>query len=98
MTKTMTTPYDVADYLRTPEEIAAYLEVCFEEANGDTAFIAKAFADVARAKGIHQLAEAIGLPSEHLAQSLSGEHSLDFDTVLKLMRALGLKLHAEMIA
>jgi len=49
MTKTVTTPYDVAEHLRTPEEMAAYLEVCLEEANGDAAFIAKALGDIARA-------------------------------------------------
>lgn len=52
MIKTKTTCYDVAEHLRTPEEMAAYLEVCIEEANGDTAFIAKALGDVARAKGM----------------------------------------------
>ena len=51
MTKTTTTPYDVAEHLRTPEEIASYLEACIEEADDDAAFIAKALGDVARAKG-----------------------------------------------
>ena len=51
MAKTITTRYDVAEHLRTPEEMAAYLEACFEEAHGDAAFIAKALGDIARAKG-----------------------------------------------
>jgi probable addiction module antidote protein len=51
MTKTATTRYDVAEHLRTPEEMAAYLEACLEEANGDAAFLAKARGDIARAKG-----------------------------------------------
>jgi len=48
MSKTMTTRYDVAEHIRTPEEMAAYLEACLEEANGDAAFIAKALDDIAR--------------------------------------------------
>jgi DNA-binding phage protein len=52
MTKMITTPYDVAEHLRTPEESAAYLEACLEEANGDAAFIAKALGDIARAKAL----------------------------------------------
>ncbi len=48
MAKTVTTKYDVSEYLRTPEEMAAYLEMCIEEANGDTAFITKALGDIAR--------------------------------------------------
>lgn len=55
MAKTITTRYDVAEHIRTPEEMAAYLEACFEEANGDTAFIAKTLEDIARAKDISQV-------------------------------------------
>lgn len=50
MSKTATTRYDVAEHLRTPEEMAAYLEACLEEADGDAAFIAKALSDIVRAK------------------------------------------------
>ena len=56
MIKTMTTRYDVAEHLRTPEEMAAYLEACLDEAQGDAAFIAKALDDIARAKGMVQVA------------------------------------------
>lgn len=66
MTKTITTRYDVAEHLRTPEEMAAYLEACFEEANGDVAFIAKALGDIARAKGMTQVARDAGLSRESL--------------------------------
>ena len=52
MTKTVASPYDVAEHLRTPEEMAAFLEACMEEADGDAAFIAKALGDIARAKGM----------------------------------------------
>jgi len=95
MSKTMTTRYDVAEHLRTPEEMAAYLEACLEEADGDAAFIAKALGDVARAKGMAQVAKEAGLSRESLYKALSGERSPDFDTILKVVRALGLKLHAE---
>src|SRR3990172_8028383 len=95
MRKTKTTRYDVAEPLRTPEEMAAYLEACLEEANGDAAFIAKALGDIARAKGMTQVARDAGLSRESLYKALSGERSPSFGTILKVMDALGLKLHAE---
>lgn len=95
MAKTTTTRYDVAEHLRTPEEMAAYLEACFEEAEGDAAFIAKALGDIARAKGMTQVALDSGLSRESLYKALSGERSPSFDTILKVVSALGLKLHAE---
>lgn len=61
MKKTVTTRYDVAEHLRTPGEMAAYLEACLEEADGDAVFIAKALGDVARAKGMSQVARDAGL-------------------------------------
>ena len=97
MTKTATSPYDVAEHLRTPEEMAAYLEACLEEANGDATFIAKALGDIARAKGVSQVAADAGLSRESLYKALSGERSPTFDTILKVIGALGLKLHAEAI-
>lgn len=97
MAKTTTTRYDVAEYLRTPEEMAAYLEACIEEADGDAAFIAKALGDIARAKGMTQVARDAGLSRESLYKALSGERAPSFDTVLKVINALGLKLHAEAI-
>ena len=95
MSKTTTTRYDVAEHLRTPQEMAAYLEACLEEADGDAAFIAKALGDIARAKGMAQVAKDAGLSRESLYKALSGERSPDFDTILKVVGALGLKLHAE---
>ena len=97
MTKTVTTSYDVAEHLRTPEEMAAYLEACFEEANGDATFIAKALGDIARAKGMSQVARDAGLSRESLHKALSGDRSPGFDTILKVMQALGMKLHAEAV-
>lgn len=92
--KTTTTPYDVAEHLRTPEEMAAYLEACIEEADGDAAFIAKALGDIARAQGMSQVARDSGLSRESLYKALSGERSPSFDTILKVVSALGLKLSA----
>ncbi|HOW54449.1 MAG TPA: putative addiction module antidote protein [Syntrophorhabdaceae bacterium] len=94
MKKTVTTRYDVSEHLRTPEEMAAYLEACIEDADGDAAFIAKALGDIARAKGMSQVAREAGLSRESLYKALSGERSPGFDTILKVIRALGLTLHA----
>ena len=94
MSKTATTRYDVAEHLRTSEEMAAYLEASIEEANRDAAFIAKALGDIARAKGMAQVARDAGLSRESLYKALSGERSPGFDTVLKVVGALGLELHA----
>jgi probable addiction module antidote protein len=95
MRKTKTTRYDVAEHLRTPKEMAAYLEACLEEAKDDAAFIAKALGDIARAKGMTQVARDAGLSRESLYKALSGERSPDFDTILKVVNALGIRLHAE---
>jgi probable addiction module antidote protein len=97
MAKTITTRYDVVEHLRTPEEMAAYLEACLEEANGDAAFIAKALGDIARAKGMSQVARDAGLSRENLYKALSGDRIPNFDTILKVINALGLKLHAEAV-
>jgi probable addiction module antidote protein len=93
--KTRTTPYDVAEHLRTPEEMAAYLDAWLEEAPDDAAGIAKALGDIARAKGMSQVAKDAGLSRESLYRALSGEGNPSFATVLKVARALGVKLHAE---
>jgi probable addiction module antidote protein len=95
MGKTVTTRYDVAEHLRTTEEMAAYLEACLDEADGDAAFVAKALGDIARAKGMTQVARDAGLSRESLYKALSGERTPNFDTILKVIRALGLSLHAE---
>jgi len=95
MKKTVTSRYDVAEHLRTPEEMAAYLEACLDEAHSDAAFIAKALGDIARAKGMSQVARDAGVSRESLYRALSGERTPGFDTILKVVAALGLKLHAE---
>jgi len=95
MTKTVTTRYEVAEHLRTPEEMAAYFEACREGDDGDAAFIAKALGDIARAKGMSQVARDAGLSRESLYKALSSDRSPDFATTVKVIGALGLKLHAE---
>lgn len=98
MGKTKTTRYDVAEYLKTPEEMAAYLEACIEESDGDAAFVAKALGNIARAKGMTQVARDAGLSRESLYKALSGDRTPGFDTILKVVHALGLELHAAPIA
>ena len=96
MRKTKTTRYDVAEHLRTPEETAAYLEACLDKAKGGAAFIAKALGAIARARGAWpHVARDAGLSRENLYKALCGERSPDFDAILKVVSALGIRLHAE---
>ena len=97
MAKLKLTPLDAADYLKTPADIAAYLEVTFEESGDDSAEIARALGTIARAKGMTKVARDAGLSRESLYKALSGDRSPDFATVLKVVRALGLKLTAEVV-
>jgi len=90
MGKTKTTPWDSTDYLKTDEDIANYLEAVFED--GDPALVAAALGDVARARGMAQIAQAAGLGRESLYKALSPDGNPEFATVLKVVRALGLKL------
>ncbi len=92
MTKTKTRPWDAAEHLETAEDMAAYLEAVLEE--GDPALVAAAMGDIARAKGITQIARETGLGRESLYKALSPEGNPEFATVLKVVRALGLRLHA----
>lgn len=91
---TKTTPYDVAEHLRTPEEMAAYLDAWLEEAPEDAPGIARALGDIARAKGMSQVAKDAGLSRESLYRALSAEGNPSFATVLKVAKALGVRLHA----
>lgn len=95
MNKPSLKKWDSAEHLKTDEDIALYLEACFEEAGDDTAFIAKALGNVARAKGMSQLARDTGLGRESLYKALSGDGNPSFATVLKVMHALGLKLQPQ---
>lgn len=91
---TKTVEYDVAEQLRTPEEMAAYLDAWLQEAPEDAAGIARALGDIARAKGMSQVARDAGLSRESLYKALSENGNPSFATVLKVARALGVKFHA----
>lgn len=84
--------YDVADHLRSPEEMAAYLEACIAEADGDTSFLVKALGDIARAKGMTQIAASTGLGRESLHKALSVEGNPQLDTIVRVVKALGLEI------
>jgi probable addiction module antidote protein len=89
------TRYDTAEYLKTDADMAAYLDACLEEAGDDPAFIAHALGVIARARGMSQLARDTGLARENLYKALSMDGNPDFGTILKVIKALGLKLHAQ---
>lgn len=84
--------WDSAEHLKTEEEMALYLEACLEE--GDPALIAHALGVIAKARGMSQLARDTGLSRESLYKALSGEGNPEFSTVMKVVKALGLRLHA----
>ena len=88
--KVKTLPWDAAAHLKTDEDIANYLEAVFED--GDPALVAAALGDIARAKGMSKIARATGLGRESLYKALSPGGNPELATVLKVMRALGLKL------
>jgi probable addiction module antidote protein len=94
MKKIKLSKWDSAAYLKSDEDMVLYLEACLEEAGDDAAFIAKALGTIARAKGMTQLANETGLGRESLYKALSGEGNPSFATILKVMSALGIKLHA----
>jgi probable addiction module antidote protein len=93
--KTRTIPYDVADQLRTPEEMVAYLDAWLTDSPDDVAGIARALGDIARAKGMTRVAKDTGLSRESLYKALSADGNPSFATVLKVARALGVRLHAK---
>ena len=96
MATTPTRPWDPADHLETDDDIVAYLEAAFED--GDRALIAAALGDVARARGMTKVAAAAGLGRESLYKALSPNGNPEFATVLKVVHALGLRLHASPVS
>jgi probable addiction module antidote protein len=87
--------WDAADYLRTEKDMIAYLQACLEEAPDDPALLAAALGDIARARGMVQLASKTGLTREGLYKALSKNGNPSLGTVLKVLKALGLKLTPE---
>jgi probable addiction module antidote protein len=88
--KVKTIKWDVVDHLKTDDEIAAYLEAVLED--GDPSLVTAALGDIARAKGMTQVARKAGLGRESLYKALSSEGNPEFATVLKVIRSLGLRL------
>jgi probable addiction module antidote protein len=89
-----TLPYDVADQLRTPDEMAAYLDAWLAEAPDDVGGIARALGDIARAKGMSKVARDSGLSRESLYKALSEDGNPSLSTVLKVAKALGIRIQA----
>ncbi|NMF83161.1 addiction module antidote protein [Nodosilinea sp. P-1105] len=96
MTKLQTYPWDASDHLDTTEDIIAYLEAALEE--NDPSLVTAALGDIARSKGMTQIAQATGLGRESLYKALSMEGNPEFVTVLKVLRALGLRLQVVPVA
>jgi len=90
--KLKTTKWDAVDYLKTDKEMADYLEAAMED--GHPAVIATAIGNIARAKGMTQVARKAGIGRVSLYKALSPDGNPEFATVLKVVRALGLRLHA----
>jgi probable addiction module antidote protein len=93
MAKSKTKKYDAAEYLETEDDMAAYLQAAFED--GDPALVIHALGNIARARGMSQIARETGLRRESLYKALSPEGNPEFATVLKVVQALGIKLNAE---
>ncbi len=87
--------WDVTDHLNSDEDIALYLGACLEEDPGDGSLLRAALGDVARAKGMSQLARDTGLAREGLYRALSAEGNPEFSTVFKVIRSLGFRLHVQ---
>ena len=86
-------PFDAAEYLQSDEDCAAYLQACLEQAPDDAAVFTKALGDIARARGMMQLAKDTGLTREGLYKSLGEQGNPSLSTVMKVMHALGLQMH-----
>ena len=91
-------PYDAASYFTTEEDCALYLQAAIEEAQGDPEIIIIALGDIARARGMMQLARETGLTREGLYKALSSGGNPSFATVLKVCQAFGLKFHTQAIS
>lgn len=96
MSKIKTRPFDASSYLKDESDVAAYLQVAMED--GDPALLAAALGDIAKARGMTQLARDTGLSRESLYKSLSGERAPNSDTLFKVIHAMGFKLTVEPLA
>ena len=88
-----TKPWDASEYLDSEEAVAAYLDAAFED--GDPQLIAAALGDVARARGMSEIAGKAGLSRESLYRALSKDGNPEFATVLRVVRALGMRISVD---
>lgn len=95
MAEVKLTQWDVIDYLDTEEDMALYLDACMEEDSGDGVLIRNALNNIARAKGMGRLAESAGMTRQGLYKALSSGGNPSFATVMKIIKALGVKLHVQ---
>ena len=93
MAKTKTRPWDAAEHLVSEEDRAAYLQAAFDD--GDPVLVAAALGDIARAVGMTEIARETGLGRESLYKALSPEGNPEFATIMKVVRALGLRIYAK---
>jgi len=97
MGKLKLSKWDVVDHLKTDEDMALYLDACIEDDAGDGSLIRTALGDIARARGMTQLAKDTGLAREGLYKALSADGNPEFATVMKVIKALGLRMHVETV-
>lgn len=90
--------YDSADYLKSEEDVAAYLEACAEESGDDPAFMAHALGVVVRARNMSQLARETGMSREGLYKALSGEGNPSYANMVRIAKAVGFRLKFEPIS
>lgn len=93
--KILTHAWDVAEHLETEADMVAYLDAALED--GDAALVVAALGDIARAKGMSQIARDAGLGRESLYKALSTTGNPEFGTILKVVRALGLQFHVQAV-
>lgn len=98
MEKVEFSPYDSADYLTTREDAALYLEAALEEAGDDPAFIAQVLGTIARSGNLSELAREVGMSREGLYKALSCDGNPSFATIMKVAKALGLKIEFHAVA
>jgi len=91
-------PYDSADYLTSIDDVASYLETALDEAGDDPTVIAQALGAIARSGNVSELARRVGMSREGLYKALSADGNPSFATIMKVAKALGLKLHFEYVA
>ncbi len=92
MAKIATKRWDPAEHIRDDADVAAYVEAALED--GDHRVVAAVLGDIARAKGMTQVARDAGLGRESLYKSLSSDGNPEFSTVLRVLKALGIRLRA----